>query len=161
VGGPTTSAALFDVGGIYYLGLQSVRIAVSLTNFGSQLRPSGSWTSPNTGEVRQYDGFDPPLMFRYGVAMEPIETPNQKLTASLEMVLPADNAQDAKLGAEWTWKRRLALRSGYNFNADALKFAAGAGLYAPLGGMQGTIDYAYTTGGPLGGVNRLTLGVRF
>jgi hypothetical protein len=90
--------------------------------------------------------------------MEPLETPNQKLTASLEIVLPADNSQVAKMGAEWTWKRRLALRSGYNFNADALKYSAGAGLYAPLGGMSGTLDYAYTTGGPLGGVNRLTLG---
>jgi len=41
VGGPTTQAFLFDVGSIYYLGLGSVRIATSLTNFGASLRPSG------------------------------------------------------------------------------------------------------------------------
>ena len=40
--------------------------------------------------------------------------------------------------------RRLALRTGYNFNADELKFSAGAGLYAALGTTQGTLDYAYT-----------------
>ena len=161
VGGPTTTGTLFDVGGIYYLGLQSVRIAVSLTNFGSQLKPGGNWTSPTTGEVREYDGFDPPMMFRYGVALEPIETANQRLTTSIEIVLPADNAQVAKMGVEWQWKKRLALRSGYNFNADALKFSAGAGVYLPIASTLSTLDYAYTTGASLGGVNRLSLGVRF
>jgi hypothetical protein len=100
-------------------------------------------------------------VFRYGLAWEPIETSNQRLTTSFEANQPADNAQTLKAGLEWTWLGKLALRSGYNFNADALKFSAGAGLNAELGGWRGTLDYAYTDGGFLGAVNRLTLGVRF
>ena len=46
VGGTTTSAVLFDVGSIYYLGLGSVRIATSLTSFGPEMRPSGQFVSP-------------------------------------------------------------------------------------------------------------------
>ena len=57
--------------------------------------------------------------------------------------------------------RRLALRSGYNFNSDEFKFAAGAGLYAGLGQSQLAVDYAYTQGDFLGAVNRLSIGVRF
>ncbi len=161
VGGPVTSAMLVDIGSIYYLGYGSVRIATSLDNFGSQLKPSGNFVSPITGEVRDYDGFDPPTVFRYGIAFEPVENARQKLTTSLEINQPADNRQLLKLGLEWTWAGRLALRSGYNFNADELKYSAGAGLYAMIGSSKATVDYAFTDGGFLGSINRLALGVRF
>src|SRR5690349_17700310 len=124
---------LFDAGSIFYLGLGSVRIATSLTNFGAALRPSGSYKSPYSGEVRQYDGFDPPLMFRYGVAFEPVENSTQRLTTSFEVDQPADNQQTLKVGAEWSYKRTFALRSGYNFQVDELKFSAGTGFNADFG----------------------------
>lgn len=166
VGGPVTNAVLVDMGSIYYLGYGSVRIATSLTNFGAQFKPQGGkgggqWVSPISGEKRNYDGFDPPTMFRYGVAFEPIENSQQRLTASLEANQPSDNALTIKAGAEWTWNRRLALRSGYNFNSDELKLSAGAGLYASIGQSQLTVDYAYTQGDFLGAINRLSMGVKF
>ena len=161
VGGPTTQAVLFDVGSIYYLGLGSVRIATSLTNFGSALKPSGTYVSPFDGSTAQYDAFDPPLMFRYGIAFEPIENETQRLTTAFEVNQPADNQQLVKAGAEWQWKGRFALRSGYNFRADALKLSAGAGFTGELGGLRGQFDYAYTDGGFLGAVHRVSLGVRF
>ena len=161
VGGPVTNAPLVDMGSIYYLGYGSVRIAVSLTNFGPALQPGGDYTSPTTGEVRSYDSFDPPIMFRYGLAFEPIENAHQRLTTSFEVAQPADNAQRVKIGAEWTWQHLLALRTGYDFNADELKYAAGAGLYIGVGEKQGTVDYAFTDGGALGAINRLSLSVRF
>ena len=161
VGGPVTNSVLVDVGSIYYLGYGSVRIAVSLTNFGPEMTPGGEFVSPVTGEVRSYDGFDPPILFRYGLAFEPIENASQRVTTSLEVVQPADNAQRVKAGVEWAWQRRLALRTGYDFNADAMNFAAGAGLLFEFGQRNGSLDYAFTDGGPLGAVNRLSLGVRF
>jgi hypothetical protein len=166
VGGPVTNAVLVDIGSIYYLGYGSVRIATSLSNFGAQFRPhdsknGGQWTSPVTGERREYDGFDPPTIFRYGVAFEPIENSQQRLTTSLEANQPSDNALTLKAGAEWTWNRTLALRSGYNFNSDELKFSAGAGVYTNLGRSHLNVDYAYTQGDFLGAVNRLSLGMRF
>ncbi len=161
VGGPTTQAFLFDVGSIYYLGLGSVRIATSLTNFGSALRPSGTYLSPYDGSTAQYDGFDPPLVFRYGVAFEPIESEAQRLTTAFEVNQPADNEQLVKAGAEWLFRGTFALRGGYNFRADALKLSAGTGFTGEIGGMRGAFDYAYTDGGFLGAVHRLSLGVRF
>ena len=161
VGGPVTNAILLDIGSIYYLGLGSVRIATSLSNFGSEFKPSGEFVSATTGEVRQYDGYDPPMVFRYGVAFEPIENSRQRLTTALEVNQPADNEQILKAGLEWTYLRRFALRTGYNFRADALKFSAGAGFSSDVGHSKLNIDYAFTDGGPLGAVNRLSLGVRF
>ncbi|NOT35401.1 MAG: PorV/PorQ family protein [Candidatus Eisenbacteria bacterium] len=166
VGGPVTSAVLVDIGSIYYLGYGSVRIATALSNFGSELRPrgdgdGGSFVSPVTGEVRRYDGFDPPLMFRYGVAFEPIENSQQRLTTALEVNQPADDAQIVKAGLEWVWMRRMSLRTGYNFNADELKFSAGAGVVAEIGAAKANVDYAFTEGGALGSIHRVSLGWRF
>ena len=161
VGGPTTNSVLFDLGSIYYLGYGSVRIATSLSNFGAEMKPGGSYVSPYTGEVRAYDGCDPPLLFRSGLAFEPLENATQRLTTSVEFDQPADNRQLAKAGLEWAWQRRLALRTGYEFNADQLNFSAGAGLYATIGQTQGTVDYAYTDGGFLGSIHRVSLGLRF
>lgn len=161
VGGPVTNAVLLDIGGIYYLGLGSVRIGVALNNFGPELTPGGTYVSPTTGEERSYDGFDPPIQFRYGVAFEAFERNQMRLTSSTEFVLPADNSLTAKTGLEWSWQRRLALRGGYNFQADALRLSAGASLQAAIGGTEATVDYAYTDAQALGSVQRISLGVRF
>jgi long-subunit fatty acid transport protein len=161
VGGPTVSAVLMDIGSIYYLGLGSVRIATSLSNFGPSLTPSGRYTSPYTGEVRSYDSFDPPTVFRYGFAFEPVENTAQRLTYSLEVNQPADNQQLFKSGFEWAWQNHVALRSGYNFSASEMKFSAGAGLYTTVGFTRATVDYAFTDGGALGSVHRLSMGLRF
>jgi hypothetical protein len=161
VGGPVTSSVLVDLGSIYYLGYGSVRIATSLSNFGAEMTPRGSYVSPYTNETRSYDGFDPPIQFRYGLAFEAIENAQQRLTVSTEILQPADNAQRVKAGLEWVWQRRFALRSGYNFNADVMRFSAGLGISMPMSLAQGSFDYTFTDGGPLGGVNRLSLGLRF
>ena len=159
VGGPVTTAALVDLGSIYYLGYGSVRIATSLTNFGPEMAPGGSFVSA-TGETRNYDAFDPPIQFRYGLAFEAIENSQQRLTVATEITQPADNAPSAKAGLEWYWQRGFALRTGYNFNADVLRFSAGAGFVIDVGRAHGSLDYAYTDGGPLLSVHRLSLGVR-
>lgn len=161
VGGPTTGAVLFDVGSLFYLGLGSIRIGTALSNFGPEMRPAGTYTSPYTGEQREYDGFDPPMVLNFGVAFEPIENNTQRLTTSLEMSQPADNQQQLKIGAEWMIHRMFALRAGSNLNADELKFSAGAGFAGAFGSMRGTFDYAYTDAGDLGAINRFSLGVRF
>jgi long-subunit fatty acid transport protein len=161
VGGPVTSATLVDIGSIYYLGYGSVRIATSLSNFGPEMTPGGSYTSPTTGEKRNYDGFDPAIQFRYGLAFEGFENDRQRFTFSTEIAQPSDNSQRVKAGLEWAWQRRFALRSGYNFNADVMRFSAGLGIVVPMSLKRGSIDYAYTDGGPFGGVSRLTLGFTF
>jgi len=161
VGGPVTSATLVDLGSIYYLGYGSVRIATSLSNFGPEMTPKGSYNSPYTGERRNYDGFDPPILFRYGLAFEAVETAQQRLTVSTEIAQPADNSQRVKAGLEWAWQGRVALRGGYNFNADIMRLSAGLGVALPVNLARGSFDYTYTDGGPLGGVNRMSLGVRF
>lgn len=161
VGGPVTNAVLFDAGSIFYLGLGSIRIAAALTNFGPVMRPNGQYVSPYSGEQRSYDGFDPPMTFRFGAAFEPIETATQRVTASFEMGQPADNQLQMQAGAEWSYHRMFALRMGYNASTEILRFSAGAGFIARVSSLRGSFDYAYTDAGVLGAVNRISLGLRF
>jgi hypothetical protein len=111
--------------------------------------------------VRDYDSFNPPTTFRYGVAWEPVERENHRLTTAIEFNQPADNELLAKGGFEYEAYRRVAVRTGYNLNAAALRWSAGAGLHHELGTTRGSLDYAYTDGGSLGAVHRMSLGVRF
>lgn len=160
VGGTSVNTWLVDIGSIYYLGISSVRIGMALSHFGPDFQGGGTFTSA-TGEERAYDNFSPPTTFRFGVAWEPIERDQQRLTTSLEFDQPSDNQLIAKGGLEYEFQRRFAVRTGYNVNADELKWSAGAGFYPTFGTTRGTLDYAFTEGGDLGAVHRLSLGVRF
>jgi len=160
VGGPSANSWLVDLGSIYYLGISSVRIGMALSHFGPDLQPSGTFTSA-TGETRAFDNFSPPTTFRFGVAWEPIEKENQRLTTSLEFNQPSDNQLVAKGGAEYEIAKRFAIRTGYNVNADEMKWSMGAGFYPTFGTTRGTFDYAFTDGGSLGAVHRVSLGMRF
>ena len=160
VGGTSVGTWLVDIGSIYYLGISSVRIGMALNHFGPDFKGKGTFTSA-TGEQRDYDNFSPPTTFRFGVAWEPIEKDEQRLTTTLEFDQPSDNQLVAKGGLEYEFQRRFALRTGYNVNADEMKWSAGAGFYPTFGTTRGTLDYAFTDGGVLGTVHRLSLGVRF
>ena len=160
VGGTSVNTWLVDIGSIYYLGISSVRIGMALNHFGPDFKGGGTFTSA-TGEQRDFDNFSPPTTFRFGVAWEPVEKEEQRLTTSIEFDQPSDNELVAKGGLEYEFQRRFALRTGYNVNADEMKWSAGAGFYPTFGTTRGTLDYAYTDGGVLGTVHRISLGVRF
>ena len=161
VGGSTVNNWLIDVGSIYYVGLGSLRVGVTLANFGPDFQPSGQFYSPNGLGVRDYDSFNPPTQFRYGVALEPYERKDIRVTTSIEVSQPADNEQELKGGLETTFARTVSLRAGYNVNADEIKWSAGAGVVGDISTLRGTVDYAYSDGGLLGAIHRVSLGVRF
>ena len=161
VGGSTSNNILVDVGSIYYVGFGSLRVGVALSNFGPDFKPGGSFYSPNGQGVRDYDSFNPPTQFRYGLAWEPYETRDVRFTTSFEVSQPADNQQEIKAGLETTIRHALSLRGGYNFNADEIHWSAGAGVVGDISTLRGTVDYAYSDGGLLGSIHRVSLGVRF
>jgi hypothetical protein len=162
VGGPVAQNFLFDAGTVYHFGWQNARMAVALLNFGPELTPSGQYESHAPGKgLTDYQSASPPTMYRLGLKLEPWRRDNAVLITSVEMSHLADNAETARAGGELQLYDRLALRAGYDFNADAMGFSAGIGVNAPLLGSFGTADYAYTDGGWLGSVHRLSLGVEF
>jgi hypothetical protein len=155
---------LLDLGTYYQTNFRGTRFAVTLTNFGQQVKPGGSYVYTNlSGEEipKSYQSFSPPTVFRIGVATDFLDNGSGKWGASLQLDHPTDNAEAFVLGTEYGFGEALFLRGGYKINSDAQGFSLGAGLKVNIAGMAGALDYALSYVGDLGNSNLFSLRWRF
>ncbi len=150
------SLFLFDFGMQYNTGYRSIRIGVSIQNFGSQV------TFAN-------ESFPAPLLFRIGTAADLIgpdalfgHSAENRITLAYDLFQPNDYAQQMHLGAEYAFDEAFFVRTGYKIFYDNDSFTAGAGIRQDINGFPLTIDYSYgAMGDYLPSVHRLSLGVQF
>lgn len=141
----SVNAALADVGILYRIGIQGMKIGMSIQSLGSEV----------TFDERSARL---PTMFKVGFAFEPIRTGNQRLIASSEFQHPVDNAERANFGLEYNMSNRMFLRGGYNLNYDAEGFAAGAGFRVNTGQRSWVdLDYSWVDMDALGDVHRVSV----
>jgi hypothetical protein len=152
---------LIDLGTYYWTGLGTTRFAVSVSNFGGQLTPSGSVTLVDGTTVSDFQGFSPPTIFRIGFAFEPYQDKTNKLTAAVQLNHPADNAENLSLGAEYSYDSAFFLRAGYKINVDEQSYSLGAGVKVDARFALVCFDYAFTPYERLGDVHRFSLDLRF
>jgi hypothetical protein len=160
VGGPTTNAFVLDAGTQYEIGPRNLHLAVALMNFGPDLKPAGSYTKTTgtaTGADAQYEGYAPSTEFRFGIAFSPVTRPWLTSLVDVEMVHPADNAETFRAGGEAVILKTLAVRGGYDLNADELKTSLGMGVSTKIFSRQASIDYSATLSEYLGTVHRFSL----
>ena len=157
-----------DLGTFYMTGLGSSRFAVVVSNFGADVTPSGEVPQTyGSGTISSFQSFSPPTQFKLGFAMEPMETENQRVTTSIELNHPNDNAENVHIGIEYQWEKWLWLRTGVKRtigerlfgvdNAGSNDFTAGFGVAIPTGVSDIRVDYAYANFNALGGVHRISL----
>jgi hypothetical protein len=162
LGGPVTNSVVMDAGTYYRIGPRNMRLAVALTNFGSDMSPSGSFqrmTSIGLTEA-DYEGFAPATEFRFGIALEPVERDWLKTLVDIELSHPADNEETFRLGGEAIFLDVLAVRAGHDTNADELKTSLGVGATADVLSVGASFDYAATFSDYLGTVHRFSLTLR-
>jgi Uncharacterised protein family (UPF0164) len=164
VGGSVLQSWSLDVGTNFQLPYHGFRVSMAWTNFGPDFQPPGGFvTHPPGGQPSdvQYASFSPASVFAFGAAIEPLSRDHYRLLATLQFDHPADGQELIKGGAELWIDEMVALRTGYNPRADALRFSAGFGLRGSLGGRWLQADYAYTDGNDLGRIDRFSLEVQF
>lgn len=164
-------SVMVDLGTYYWTGLGSSRFAVVITNFGADVAPGGSLVSGGGEQVSEFQKFSLPTLFKLGFALEPLQDEEHRLTASLQLNHPNDNAEHLRLGAEYAWRETFFLRGGVKrtigqplFGKDATSeedFAAGAGVRVELAGYRAAADYGYAHYNRLGSVHRITLGFTY
>lgn len=150
-----TRVFLFDFGMLYNTGYRSVKIGVSIQNFGSQVKFAREW-------------FPAPLAFRFGTAGDLIgpdalfaASDAHRITAAFDIFQPNDYAQQFHGGVEYAFAEALFLRAGYKFNYDNDALTAGAGVRQEISGMPFTVDYSYgAMGDYLPAVHRITVGAQ-
>lgn len=161
----TMRGVLFDLGTYYKTGWKSTRFAVSVTNFGRDLSPSGTFTYQNLNnenvEVSSFQSFPPPIIFRIGISGELIDRENHRVTTSIQLNHPNDNKENINVGVEYWFRDLLALRAGYKSARLEEDVSAGFGIHLPLSMADFRMDYAYSNFGRLGYVNRFSLQLQF
>ncbi|HVN49642.1 MAG TPA: PorV/PorQ family protein [Bacteroidota bacterium] len=162
---------LFDFGTFYKTGLGSSRIGVVVSNFGSDVAPAGQVTALDGSTISSFQSFTPPTVFKLGFAFEPYQTEQNRITTSVQLNHPNDNAEDIRFGVEYAWSEWLMLRAGLrrtvggswlsaNSNT-ADNYSFGIGVVAPLSFTKLTFDYAYTDFGDLGAVHRISCSMTY
>ena len=153
---------MIDLGTYYWTGLGTSRFAIVITNFGNQLAPDGEVVLWGNRKKSDWQTFNPPTMFRFGFAVEPILTDIHTLTTSIQLNHPNDNSENLSLGAEYKYDNpslfsKLFLRAGYKVNVDEQDFTFGAGIELPVDFATLKFDYSYAKFTNLGSAHRFTL----
>ncbi len=170
-----------DMGVFYRSDVKNLRIGMSMSNFGTDLRlegkdlrvaydvaPNQEGNNPRLPANLEVDKWPLPLVFRVGVAADVINSNAQRLTLEADALHPNDNSESANLGAEYAFRELFFIRGGLRHAfasiTDDSGWAAGAGIRVGLGNAVGfRLDYVYQQfqSGRLGRPQMLTMGVTF
>ena len=162
----------FDVGTQYRLPFKKFTIAMTMSNFGPDLKMGGPDLNvkydadsylPNrlVPTLLETESFPLPLNFEFGISMDVIDSRFFDVKAGVDAVHPNDNDERIQVGSEVSFFDRLFLRGGYKYKSDDEVFSFGVGFNAFVAGTLLHADYAFTSYDLLPNVNRVSFGIDF
>ncbi len=174
----SATAFAFDLGLLFVTNFNGMRLGVSMSNFGGDLKldgrdllqrvdidPSNSGSNKALVGSLKTDPWSMPLLFRVGVAMDVLNSDQFRVTLAADALRPSDNEESVNFGGEVGWNNMVFLRGGYKslFGTDTeegLSLGAGVKYTQPgVGALQ--VDYAFTKFGVFGNLNTIALAVSF
>lgn len=164
----------FDFGTMLYTGFRSLRLGMSISNMGPELKftgpdltvgydplGGGGANSPVGAELKTTP-YDLPLTFRFGAAYDFDFGENSLVTVATEMKHPNDQEQQGSIGFEYSYSEKFFLRSGYKLNYDEEGLTFGGGLSTNVSNSTTVhIDYAWQDFGRLEQTHRFSVGFTF
>ena len=112
------------------------------------------------------DAYPLPLIFRFGLAMKPINTRYNRFVTSIDLIHPSNNTESINVGAEYVFRDLISLITGYHsllerdFETTG-GFTFGFGLQIYIQNFLIVLDYAYRDFGILNNVDRISCSIRF
>ncbi|MFO7889857.1 MAG: PorV/PorQ family protein [bacterium] len=172
------SAFAVDLGLLYITQFNDMRLGMSISNFGTNLRMSGKdllhrvdLDEDATGHNETIVGnlktesWPLPLFFRVGLALDVINLGQDRLTVAIDAFRPSDNTETINIGTELALRDMLFLRAGYK---SLFREESEAGLTLGMGaimilteGVCWNIDYTYLNYGLFGGIHMAAVGINF
>ena len=177
-----------DVGTLLDTGVLGLRLGMSVTNLGGQMKFSNPPLNPEnqvTGNERTTEGrtrletesFPLPLSYRLGISTDLVGIEGQihkseksRVTVGIDALDPNDAVLRSNFGVEYEWNGLLFLRGGYRGIAieeetfseySTSSYTFGAGLHYSFSFMDIQFDYALSDYQLLGASHHFTLGVSF
>jgi hypothetical protein len=169
----TATGFAFDIGTQYRLDFQNLVIAMSMSNFGGDLRFEGPDLDINYNRENIYplsrivpgrlqtEDYPLPLHFQVGIGFDIFEADFVKMRGAIDATHPNDNSERVLFGTEFSFFDRFYFRGGYKLNFDDQKFAFGAGANVPVLSSAVYFDYAYSVYDLLPAVHRISLKLTF
>ena len=173
------TAAAIDFGALYHPSyFKWLSLGMQIANFGSSLQLSGRDTeikvdndpkhnsNKNLPASLNTDAFSLPLIFRFGIAVKPVNTKINRLAAAIDLIHPSNNTESVNIGMEYIFHDWVSLRAGYHslFERDYETtggFTCGGGLQVYIQHVMLVLDYAYRDFGVLNTVDRISCSIRF
>lgn len=157
-----------DMGTVYRTGFHGLNLGMSILHFGPEVKFSGDYVdysdpkSVDVNKPKTFETYSLPINFRVGVSMNILDTPNNTLTTSADMIHPNNNLEQYNWGLEYCFNKMFFLRTGYRFNIDegGLTFGTGVDLKV-LGDLAAVIDYSFADLGILKSVHRFSFALSF
>ena len=129
------NAASVDLGFLYKTDWKDLSFAVGLQHFGVNSTLSGSEYPVDynrTGAVNK-DSYGAPTMFSMGLSMVPYRQNGYKLTVAAQLNHPNDNAENLRVGVEFSSDSLIFIRSGIKINVPGEFFSFGVGVRSRIG----------------------------
>lgn len=149
-----------DFGFQYEVGKANTRFAAGVSNFGYNTEPNGAVeviTLSGVDTVNSFEKIGVPAIFRIGIAWDAVKKRDHIFTLAGQLNHPTDNNETYSLGAEYSWKNIMFVRSGYEAGLDETgipNFGFGVRFKRNFGMLQ--LDYGFQDKTSLGSVHRFT-----
>ena len=168
-----------DFGALYHPSfIKWLSLGMEIANFGSTLQFSGRDINIKVDNDPKHnsndrlpaslttDAYPLPLIFRFGFAMKPINTKNNRFVTAIDLIHPSDNTESVNIGTEYVYHDIISLRTGYHSLLErdyetAGGFTIGFGLQIYIQKLVIVLDYAYRDFGVLNDVDRFSCSFRF
>jgi opacity protein-like surface antigen len=175
----SASGFAFDIGTLYDTPFSGIRLGVSISNFGTDMRIDGDDLNVRVdiapdqrgnnqsvvGRLRT-DDFGAPLIMRVGLSWDAIQTEGHRFTLAVDGINPNDNAQSLNIGGEYAlFGETLVLRGGFNElfldnREKGLTLGLGVSFETP-NGIAFSGGYAFQDFKHLDAINRFSFELRF
>jgi len=170
-----------DMGLLLDTGINGIKVAMVMTNFGTDMQMDGrdlirsydqvpeSASNPNTASKLSTESWPLPTNFRLSLTSDLMGPPHSfipntdnRITIILDATHPNDNPEHYNAGLEYGLFDQYFLRAGYRGNTDEEGLTLGAGIRLPIADATDlSIDYAYADFGVFNSVQHFSLGFRF
>ena len=174
----SASAFAVDVGLLYITEFNDLKIGMSISNFGSDMKmdgkdlirridldPSSTGINKTIPSELKTDSWTLPLLFRVGIAMDVLKYEDIVVTTAIDAFRPSDNNSSVNIGMEFAWNNIFFARAGYknlflDNSEEGLNFGGGL-KYNFMETSFVHVDYAYTAFGKFNNLHTFSLGVIF
>ena len=170
----SATGVAIDVGTLLDTGIKRTKIAMVMTNFGTDMKLDGrdlirgydqvpeSGINPHTEAKLSTEPWPLPTNLKVSVASDVIQDSFNRLSTIFNLSHPNDGPEHYNFGAEYAINEQYFGRIGYRGNTDEEGLTVGGGIYVTL--MNETklmLDYAYADFGVFGSIQHFTLGLQF